>query len=114
LRAGEVGLSLGLCCPPAADTMWGVVRAGRRAYHTPESAAVSLPLPPLRGIDSIVLPTTSRRAIDGLVLGLLSFLLGILASIPAFYFAARALGEINRDPARVKGRGLALTGIFAA
>jgi Protein of unknown function (DUF1559) len=60
------------------------------------------------------LPTTSRKAKAGLVLGLLSFLLGIFASVPAFFYSARGLSEIHRDPVRVKGRGLALVGIFAA
>jgi hypothetical protein len=76
---------------------------------------VSLPLPPLRGSAADILrPTTSGKAIAGLVLGLLSFLFGVLASIPAFVYAARGINEINRDPAHVKGRALALVGIFAA
>jgi hypothetical protein len=81
----------------------------------PESATVSLPLPPAcDNARSFLLPTNSGKAVLGLVLGLLSFFLGVLASVPAFICAARALAEIKRDPAHVKGRGLALTGIFAA
>jgi hypothetical protein len=76
---------------------------------------MSLPLPPAcEGPRDFLRPTTSNKAVAGLVFGLLSFALGILASVPAFVFAARGLGEINRDPAHVKGRGLALVGIFAA
>jgi prepilin-type processing-associated H-X9-DG protein len=76
---------------------------------------MSLPLPPAcEGPRDFLLPTTSNKAVAGLVLGLLSFALGLLASVPAFVYAARALGEINRDPAHVRGRPLALAGIFAA
>jgi hypothetical protein len=76
---------------------------------------MSLPLPPAcEGPRDFLRPTTSGRAVLGLVFGLLSLAFGVLASVPAFVFAARGLGEINRDPAHVRGRGLALLGIFAA
>ncbi|HKI31685.1 MAG TPA: DUF1559 domain-containing protein [Gemmataceae bacterium] len=90
-------------------------RVRRADYTLPESAAVSLPLPPAcDNAPDFVRATTSKKAVAGLVFGLLSFLLGVLASVPAFVYAARGLTEINRDPAHVKGRGLALAGIFAA
>jgi hypothetical protein len=74
-----------------------------------------LPLPPAcEHTYDFVRPTTSRQATTGFVLGLLSFLFGAFASVPAFICAARGLGEIDRDRAHLKGRGLALAGIGAA
>lgn len=74
-----------------------------------------LPFPPAcEAPPDLLRPTTSRKAVAGLVFGLLSFALGIFASVPAFFFSARGLREIDRDPRRVTGRKLALAGIFAA
>jgi hypothetical protein len=76
---------------------------------------MSLPLPSTSGrTHDFVRPAVSRQAVAGFVLGLLSFLFGIFASVPAFVCAARGLAEINRDPVHVKGRARALVGIFAA
>jgi hypothetical protein len=75
--------------------------------------ALSLP-PTCEAPPNLVRPAASRKAVAGLVFGLLSFLLGIVASLPAFFFAARGLTEVERDPRRVRGRRLALAGIFTA
>jgi hypothetical protein len=57
-------------------------------------------------------PRTSGKAIASLVLGLLSFLLCLLTGIPALILGISGLAEINRSRNRVKGRGLAITGII--
>jgi hypothetical protein len=76
---------------------------------------VSLPLPPsCTPAYNFIRPITSGKAILGAVFGLLSFAFGVVASVPAFLCAARALREIDRDRAHLTGRRLAQVGIIAA
>ena len=55
---------------------------------------------------------TSRKAITSLVLGLLSFCLCLFTGIPAIIFGLLALSDIGKGRGRIKGKGMALTGII--
>jgi prepilin-type processing-associated H-X9-DG protein len=61
---------------------------------------------------------TSGKAIASLVLGLmaipcsLTILFGLVSGVLAIVFGSLGLGEIDRGKGRVKGRGMALTGII--
>lgn len=55
---------------------------------------------------------TSGKAITALVFGILTFLLPVLATIPAVLFGALALGDIKRSRGGLRGGGLALAGII--
>jgi hypothetical protein len=57
-------------------------------------------------------PRTSGKAIWSLILGLLSFVFCLLTGIPALILGIGGLGEINQSRNRIKGRGLAVTGII--
>ncbi len=54
---------------------------------------------------------TSQCAIWSLVLGLLSFGIWLLGSIPAIILGIVAIRNVNEAPANLKGKGLAVTGI---
>ncbi len=56
-------------------------------------------------------PPTSRVALASLVLGLLSPLLSLLASLPAILLGLRAIRAINRSDGKLRGIGLAITGM---
>jgi prepilin-type processing-associated H-X9-DG protein len=56
-------------------------------------------------------PVTSGKAVASLVLGFLSFCLLLFAGIPAAVLAGLALGDVKRGRGRVKGQGLAITGL---
>jgi uncharacterized protein DUF1559/uncharacterized protein DUF4190 len=55
--------------------------------------------------------TTSGKATASLVLGLFSFCIPVLLSIPALILGIMSLSDISRSQERLKGRGLAITGI---
>jgi prepilin-type processing-associated H-X9-DG protein len=55
---------------------------------------------------------TSGKATISLVLGVLSFFALLLAGIPAAVLGFLALGDIKKGGGRVKGQGLAITGII--
>lgn len=55
--------------------------------------------------------TTSGLAIASLILGICVCLAGILTGIPAVICGHLALSQIHKDPVRVGGRGLAVTGL---
>jgi hypothetical protein len=57
---------------------------------------------------------TSGKASAALVLGLLSFCLGILTAIPAIILAILSLNEISRSRGRLGGKGLAIAGLICA
>jgi prepilin-type processing-associated H-X9-DG protein len=54
---------------------------------------------------------TSGKAVASLVLGVLSFCALFLAGVPAIIFGALALRDVGRGRGRVKGQGLAITGL---
>src|SRR5688572_17978597 len=54
---------------------------------------------------------TSGKATAALVLGLLSFLFTCLAGIPAIVVGILAFGDIKRSQGKLRGSGLATTGI---
>jgi len=67
------------------------------------------PVPP----ENLGPPKTSGKAIASLILGLLSvFPLSLLAGIPALVIGALGLSEIDRSHGRLKGRGMAITGMI--
>ena len=57
---------------------------------------------------------TSRLAITALVLMILSFFTFFLTAIPAIIFGIVALVKIEKSGGRLKGKGLAITGIAAS
>jgi hypothetical protein len=56
-------------------------------------------------------PRTSGKAIASFVLGLLSPIFCLLTAVPGAILGFMGLGDINRSQGRVKGSGLAITGI---
>ncbi len=56
-------------------------------------------------------PRTSGKAVASLVLGLLSFLYTLFTGVPAIILGALGLSDINRRRGRIRGRGMAITGI---
>src|SRR5262249_14924189 len=56
-------------------------------------------------------PRTSGKAIASLICGIGSFLLPLLASIPAIILGILGLREVGRSNGQVQGRGLAIGGI---
>lgn len=56
-------------------------------------------------------PPTSGKATTAMVLGLLSFVLTCLAGIPAIVAGLLALREIGQSRGKLRGKGLATTGI---
>ena len=54
---------------------------------------------------------TSGKAVAALVLGLLSFCASILTGIPAIIYGILSLQDIGRSKGRLRGSGLAVTGI---
>jgi hypothetical protein len=56
-------------------------------------------------------PKTSGKAIASLVLGCCSILCSIFTSIPAIIFGVLGLNDINNSRNRLKGKGLAISGI---
>jgi hypothetical protein len=54
---------------------------------------------------------TSGKATVSLVLGVLSFCALLLAGVPAALFGFLALGDIKKGQGRVRGQGLAMTGL---
>ncbi|NOX98452.1 MAG: DUF4190 domain-containing protein [Verrucomicrobia bacterium] len=72
-------------------------------------------VPPLTSTDAqaSVEQKTSQAAIWSLVLGILSNLcLWLLGSIPAIILGIVAIKNVNRNPAAVGGKGLAIAGII--
>ena len=59
-------------------------------------------------------PSTSRMAVGGMVLGLLSLFCNLWTALPALVLGAIALWDIGRSEGRKKGKGLAITGIVTA
>jgi hypothetical protein len=55
---------------------------------------------------------TSGKAITSLVLGIASFCLPVLLGIPAIILGFLGLSDVRREPERVGGKGLALTGMI--
>lgn len=55
---------------------------------------------------------TSRMAIVSLVLGLVSLVGLFITGIPAIILGLRSLVQIRQEPIRLKGRGLAITGVL--
>ena len=58
------------------------------------------------------LPPTSKAAIASVVLGFLSLILTCAAGIPGVILAILALVRINKSEGRLKGFGLAVTGLL--
>ena len=54
---------------------------------------------------------TSGKAIASLVLGLFSFVCFLITGLPAIIFGCLAMSDINQSRGRLKGSGLAITGI---
>lgn len=54
---------------------------------------------------------TSGKAITSLVLGVCSFFCSVLTAVPALIFGFLGLSDIKQSRGRVKGQGLAITGI---
>jgi hypothetical protein len=54
---------------------------------------------------------TSGSAVASMILGILSFLLWILASIPAIICGHLSLSSINRSRGALQGRGMAISGL---
>lgn len=74
------------------------------AMPPPASAA---PAVPYSGV-----PVTDGKAVAALVLGLLTFVIWILAAVPAIVLGHLSLSDIKRSGGRLKGRGMALTGLI--
>jgi hypothetical protein len=56
-------------------------------------------------------PKTSGKAVWSLVLGILSFCIPILPAIPGVILGILGLVDINKNERRLKGKGLAITGL---
>ena len=90
--------------------------AGRRAVCPVCKRALVVPQPkPVGDLDFADLrpePTrVSGKAVTSLVLGLCSFVCIFLTGIPAIIFGCLSLGDINQSKGRLRGRGLAVSGI---
>jgi hypothetical protein len=86
--------------PPGRGPAATGVRQGRA-----DSAGESEPAPPAApGV-------TSGKAVISLILGVLSFCALFLAGLPAALFGFLALNDIKKGRGRVKGKGLAITGL---
>jgi hypothetical protein len=59
----------------------------------------------------LITTKTSGMAIAALVLGILSFLLGIITGLPAFILGIISLINIEKSGGRLTGKGFAITGI---
>jgi hypothetical protein len=71
------------------------------------------PPPPPQNHQLVSGQKTSKAAIWSLVLGILSNLcLWLLGSIPAIILGVIAIKNINRDPAAIGGKGMAIAGII--
>src|SRR5207245_2847332 len=55
---------------------------------------------------------TSGKAVASLILGIASLVLVILAGIPAIILGIMGLREVSQGRGRVRGKGLALTGMI--
>ena len=103
-------------------------RLGEFAEFSPSSAPVLPPItptmpPPMPTVSASgpmfvpgVVPRTNSMAIAGLVMGLIGVTIGWVCCGPLFsilgvVFSSVALSQINRDPARQTGRGLAICGL---
>ncbi len=91
---GSTAVQAGQSSPAPAPAATGV-RRGREA-PAPEGAAPAV---------------TSGKAVVSLILGVLSFCALLLAGIPAALFGLLALNDIKKGQGRVKGKGLAITGL---
>jgi hypothetical protein len=60
------------------------------------------------------LQAASGKAMASVVLGFLSFSVSVVAGIPAAVLAILGMQEIKRSAGRLRGRGLAITGMTAA
>ncbi|GAC1464026.1 MAG: hypothetical protein NVSMB9_02220 [Isosphaeraceae bacterium] len=90
--------------------------AGRRAVCPDCRRELLVPKPDRVADDDFVgleprKTATSGKAILSLVLGLFSFLCAFVTGLPAIIFGVLSLGEINRAKGRLRGTGLAITGI---
>jgi hypothetical protein len=56
-------------------------------------------------------PKTSGKAIWSLVLGILSFCIPVLPAIPGVILGILGIVDINKNERRLKGKGLAITGL---
>jgi type II secretory pathway pseudopilin PulG len=56
-------------------------------------------------------PTTSGKAIASLVCGILAYIIPFFLAIPAIIFGHIALSDIKKSTGRLKGQGLAITGL---
>jgi prepilin-type processing-associated H-X9-DG protein len=80
--------------PAATGVRQGAAAGGAEDWAAPDGPAV-----------------TSGKAVASLVLGVLSFCALLLAGIPAIILAFLALGDVKKGRGRVKGQGLAITGL---
>jgi hypothetical protein len=56
-------------------------------------------------------PKTSGKAVWSLVLGILSFCIPLLPTIPAIILGILGIVDVNKHEGRLKGKGLAITGL---
>ncbi len=90
-------------CPDCGREL--VVPSGSK---TPLGDEFSAPVSPLMPVGEA---TTSGKAIASLVLGISSLIFCVFTGIPAIILGALGLGDIKRSMGRVKGSGMATTGI---
>jgi hypothetical protein len=57
-------------------------------------------------------PTTSGKALAGMILGLATFLVPLFCAIPAVILSILGMSDIRRNPGKLTGTGLAITGII--
>jgi uncharacterized membrane protein len=108
LAAGEIS---------ATDHVWwegqqGWTPLGQTALGGMTAPAVPVaPVAPAITVAPVSGEPTSKLAIWSLVLGCLSLVCGIFASIPAIILGHMGLSETQKNPA-IKGRGLAMAGLI--
>src|SRR5271155_1398072 len=92
---------------PQAAIQPRAVPAGPRVAITGQPPLPVLPSDPGLGFQPA---QTSGKAIASLVLGLASFCMPVLLSIPAIFLGMLSLKNISQSQGRLKGKGLAIPG----
>jgi hypothetical protein len=91
--------------------------AGRRARCPACQRELIVPKPEVLpdsefvALDELAPRRTSGKAVASLILGLLSFVACVFTGVPAIFLGISGLSDIENAKKRVKGKGMAITGI---